>query len=76
MKRPLADGRQEMQLEPVELLRRLATLVPPPRAHVVRFHGIGDGELIGGSERDRRRGQDEAGKGMHRDTEEMMCRPE
>jgi hypothetical protein len=40
MKRPLADGRQELQLEPVELLRRLATLVPPPRAHVVRFHGI------------------------------------
>ena len=40
MKRPLTDGRQDLQLEPVELLRRLATLVPPPRAHLVRFHGI------------------------------------
>jgi len=40
MKRPLADGRQELLLEPVELLRRLATLVTPPRAHLVRFHGI------------------------------------
>ncbi len=40
LKRPLADGRQELQLEPVELLRRLATLVPPPRAHVTRFHGV------------------------------------
>ena len=39
MKRPLADGRQELALEPVELLRRLATLVPPPRAHITRFHG-------------------------------------
>jgi hypothetical protein len=39
MKRPLADGRQELLLEPVELLRRLATLVPPPRAHITRFHG-------------------------------------
>jgi len=27
-------------LEPRELLRRLATLVPPPRAHLVRYHGI------------------------------------
>jgi hypothetical protein len=39
LKRPLADGRQTLELEPVELLRRLATLVPPPRAHLVRFHG-------------------------------------
>src|SRR5205823_8065375 len=23
-----------------ELLRRLATLVPPPRAHLVRYHGV------------------------------------
>ena len=37
MKGPLADGRQELQLEPVELLRGLATLVPPPRAHLVRI---------------------------------------
>jgi hypothetical protein len=35
-----AGPTQELQLEPVELLRRLATLVPPPRAHLVRFHGI------------------------------------
>ncbi len=39
MKRPLADGSRELLLEPVELLRRLATLVPPPRAHITRFHG-------------------------------------
>jgi hypothetical protein len=26
-------------LQPNELLRRLATLVPLPRAHLVRYHG-------------------------------------
>ena len=40
LKRPLADGRLKLELDPVELLRRLATLVPPPRAHVTRFHGV------------------------------------
>ena len=39
LKRPLANGSRELRLEPVELVRRLATLVPPPRAHLSRFHG-------------------------------------
>ncbi len=29
-----------MVLQPTELLRRLATLVPLPRAHLVRYHGV------------------------------------
>jgi hypothetical protein len=40
LKRPLGDGRQMLVLQPTELLRRLATLVPPPRAHLVRYHGV------------------------------------
>src|SRR5256885_2534682 len=40
MKRRLGDGRDVLILEPRELLRRLATLVPPPRAHLVRYHGV------------------------------------
>jgi hypothetical protein len=40
MKRRLGDGREVLVLEPRELLRRLATLVPPPRAHLVRYHGV------------------------------------
>jgi hypothetical protein len=40
LKRPLADGSRELRLEPTELLRRLATLVPPPRAHLVRYSGV------------------------------------
>ena len=40
MKRRLGDGREVLILEPRELLRRLASLVPPPRAHLVRYHGV------------------------------------
>ena len=40
MKHSLGDGREVLVLEPCELLRRLATLVPPPRAHLVRYHGV------------------------------------
>ncbi|MFL5399214.1 MAG: transposase, partial [Myxococcales bacterium] len=40
LKRPLADGTAFLVLEPCELLRRLAALVPPPRAHLVRYHGV------------------------------------
>src|SRR5262249_2772472 len=40
LRRPLGDGRQMLLLRPTELLRRLATLVPPPRAHLVRYHGV------------------------------------
>lgn len=40
LKRTLGDGRQRLLLQPIELLRRLATLVPPPRAHLTRDHGV------------------------------------
>ena len=38
LKRPVADDRQVLVLQPTELLRRLATLVPPPRHHLCRYH--------------------------------------
>jgi putative transposase len=40
LKRPLRDGRQVLVLQPTEFLRRLATLVPPRRHHLVRYHGV------------------------------------
>jgi hypothetical protein len=40
LKRPLPGGREILVLQPTELLRRLATLVPPPRRHLVRYHGV------------------------------------
>jgi hypothetical protein len=33
-------GRQELRLTPLELLERLARLVPPPRIHRHRYHGV------------------------------------
>lgn len=36
----MPDGRGAITLEPLELLRKLATLVPPPRKHLVRYHGV------------------------------------
>lgn len=40
MKRPLPDGSEVLVLSPLELLGKLAALVPPPRAHMLRFHGV------------------------------------
>jgi hypothetical protein len=34
------DGTTHLLLEPRELVERLAVLVPPPRFHLVRYHGI------------------------------------
>ena len=37
---PHPGGMTELVLEPVEFLRRLAMLIPPQRAHLVRYHGV------------------------------------
>lgn len=34
------DGTTHMLFEPLELMERLAVLVPPPRFHLVRYYGI------------------------------------
>jgi hypothetical protein len=36
LKKPLADGRTCLYLTPLELLRKLAALIPPPRQHRTR----------------------------------------
>jgi hypothetical protein len=38
--RPLPDGRTALHLTPRELLERLAALIPPPRQHRHRYHGV------------------------------------
>ena len=40
MKRPLPDGTTHLLFTGLELLRRVASLVPPPRANLTRFHGV------------------------------------
>ena len=37
---PWRDGTTHVVMERTELLERLAPLVPPPRAHQVRYHGV------------------------------------
>ncbi len=39
MKRPLPDGRTQLVLDGVGLLKKLAPIIPPPRFHLLRFHG-------------------------------------
>jgi len=38
--KPQPDGRTELRLTPVEVIERLAALIPPPRLHRHRYHGV------------------------------------
>ena len=40
LKMPWRDGTTHVVMERRELLERLAPLIPPPRAHQVRYHGV------------------------------------
>ncbi len=40
MKRPLPDGTTHLFFTGLELLRRVASLVPPPKLNLTRFHGV------------------------------------
>jgi hypothetical protein len=40
LKTPYRDGTTHIVLEPLDFVARLAALVPLPRAHLTRFHGV------------------------------------
>jgi ribosomal protein S27E len=40
LKTPYSDGTTHLVFEPLELLARLASLVPPPRLNLIRYHGL------------------------------------
>ena len=40
LKAPWSDGTEQILLEPLELLERLAALVPRPRTNLVLYHGV------------------------------------
>ena len=40
LKKPYSDGTSHLVFSPMEFLEKLAALVPPPRAHLTRFHGV------------------------------------
>jgi len=40
LKTPWKNGTTHVDFEPVDFIAKLAALVPPPRAHLTRFHGV------------------------------------
>ncbi len=40
LKTPWSDGTSHLLLSPMERLEKLADLVPPPRFHLLRYHGV------------------------------------
>jgi hypothetical protein len=40
LKTPYRDGTTHLVMTPLEFLQRLAALVPRPRLHLIRFHGV------------------------------------
>jgi hypothetical protein len=40
LKTPYRDGTTHIVLEPLDFMARLAALVPPPRRHLTRYHGV------------------------------------
>jgi hypothetical protein len=40
LKTPLRDGTTHLVMSPLEFMQRLAALVPRPRLHLIRFHGV------------------------------------
>ncbi|MGH8607426.1 MAG: transposase [Gammaproteobacteria bacterium] len=40
LKSPYHDGTTHIVMSPLEFLQRLAALVPRPRLHLIRFHGV------------------------------------
>ena len=40
LKSPWRDGTTHIVMSPLQLMQRLAALVPRPRLHLIRFHGV------------------------------------
>jgi len=40
LKRPWSDGTYALEMDVLSLLARLAASVPPPKLHVIRYHGV------------------------------------
>ena len=40
LKRAWMDGTQHLEFSPIELLEKLAALVPPPRVNQILYHGV------------------------------------
>jgi hypothetical protein len=50
LKKAWKDGTRAVVLEPFDLLARVCALVPPPRFHLIRYHGVLAGHATGRAE--------------------------
>lgn len=44
VKTPWRNGTTHVERDPVDFIVKLAALMPPPRAHLTRFHSVGEGD--------------------------------
>ena len=49
LRRAWSDGTLALVLSPMELMEKLAALVPRPRVHLVRYHGATAGSRARGA---------------------------
>jgi hypothetical protein len=62
-------------LEPLDLMARLAALVPPPRMHLTRFHGVfGPHSMLGVVVTPAHRGVGGKAQNAQRGTDKPSCR--
>jgi hypothetical protein len=40
LRKPLRDGTTHLVFEPLEFIEKLIALIPAPRAHLIRYHGV------------------------------------
>ena len=40
LKRPWQDGTNTLEFSPLDFIARLVPLVPPPKTHRIRYHGV------------------------------------
>lgn len=40
LKKPYSDGTTHIVMQPLELVEKIASLIPRPRVHLTRFHGV------------------------------------
>jgi hypothetical protein len=72
LKSPYRDGTTHIVLEPLDFIARLAALVPLPRVHLTRFHGVFAAHaalraaISGESEGTKRRRRRRSGRGLRR----------
>jgi hypothetical protein len=74
LKTPYRDGTTHIVLDPLDLMARLAALVPPRRMHLTRFHGVfAAHSKLRAAVRPAHRGVGGKGQGAAQGTDKPIC---